>query len=77
MGKGVVFTTTLIARTGFNPQPDHVVASLDKTLYDDHLRLVVLNTQQILWTRILKNKKHSNIGSLKTPKQVRIPPSAK
>ena len=40
MGKGVVFTTTLIKWSGFNPHPGHVVASLDKTLYDDYLYLV-------------------------------------
>ena len=35
-GKNVVFATTLIARSGFNSHPGHaVVASLDKTLYDD------------------------------------------
>ena len=33
-GKGVVFMTTLIALSGFNPHRGYVVASLDKTLYD-------------------------------------------
>ena len=33
--KGVVFTTTLIARFKFNPHPGHVVALLDKAFYDD------------------------------------------
>ena len=33
-GKDVVFTTSLIAWSGFNPRPGHVVASLEKTLYD-------------------------------------------
>ena len=44
---GVVFTTTLIARSGFDPHPGHVVASLDKALYDDYLCLVNSNKQQI------------------------------
>ena len=30
-GKDIVVTTTLIAWSGFNPHPGHVVASLDKT----------------------------------------------
>ena len=55
MGKGVVFTTILIAWSGFNPHPGHVVASLDKTLYDNFLCLVALNKQQIQWIRIRKN----------------------
>ena len=48
MGKGIVFTTTLIEWSGFNPHPGHVVASLmDKTLYNDYLCLVASNKQQI------------------------------
>ena len=47
IGKGVVFTTTLIEWSGFNPHPSHAVASLDKTLYDDYLCLVASNKQQI------------------------------
>ena len=62
MGKGVVLTTTLIEWPMFNPHPGHVVASLDKTLYDDYLCLVASNKQQIQWTRIRK-KKHRNIGN--------------
>ena len=42
-------------RAWFNPHPSHVVASLDKTLYDDYLCLVASNKQQIQWTRIRKN----------------------
>ena len=53
--KGVVFTTTLIEWSGFNPHPGHVVTSLDKTLYDDYLCLVASNKQQIQWTRIRRN----------------------
>ena len=60
---------------GFNPNPDHAVAFLDKTLFDDYLCLVALNKQQIQWTRI--QKIHNNIGSLETLKQVRIPPTTK
>ena len=55
LGKGVVFTTTLIALSGFYPHPSHVVASLDKTLYDDYLCLVASNQQQIQWTEIWRN----------------------
>ena len=59
MGKGVVFTTTLIAWSQFNPHPGHVVSSLDKTLYDDYLCLVASNKKQIQWTRIRTNpQKH-------------------
>ena len=36
---------------GLNPHPGHVVASLDKTLYDDYLCLVDLNKQQIYVVR--------------------------
>ena len=55
IGKGVVFMTTLIERSGFNPHPGHVVASLDKTVYDDYLCLVASNKQQIQWTSIPRN----------------------
>ena len=46
-GKDVIFATTLIALCRFYPGPGHVVASLDKTLYDDYLCLVASNKQQI------------------------------
>ena len=46
-GKGVIFTITLIAWSGFNLHPGHNVVSLDKTVYDDYLCLVVSNNQQI------------------------------
>ena len=36
----------------FNPHPDRIVVSLDKTVYDDYLGLVTSNKQQIQWTRI-------------------------
>ena len=44
-GKEDVLTTTLIARCGFSLRAGHVVASLDKTLYDDYLCLVVSNNR--------------------------------
>ena len=53
--KGVVFTTTLIARSKFNPHPGHVVASLEKAFYDDYLYMVASNKQQIQWAIIRKN----------------------
>ena len=46
-GTGVVFTTTSIAWSEFNPHSGHVVASLDKTFYADYLCLVASNKQQI------------------------------
>ena len=54
-GKGVVFMTILIEWFGFNLHPGHVVASLDKTLYDDYLCLVASNKQLIQWTTIRRN----------------------
>ena len=64
MGKGVVFTTTLIEWSGFNPHLSHVVASLDNTLYDGYLCLVASNKQQIQWTRIRRNpQEHWIIGN--------------
>ena len=53
--KGVVFTTTLIVRSKFNPHPGHVVAFLDKAFYEDYLRMVASNKQQIHWAIIRKN----------------------
>ena len=35
--------------------PHHIVASLDKRLYNDYLRFVASNQQQIQWTRIRRN----------------------
>ena len=40
--KGVVFLATMIARSGLNPHPGHLVVSLHKKLYDDYLCLVAL-----------------------------------
>ena len=53
--KGVVFTTTLIARFKFNPHPGHFAASLDKAFYDDYLCMVASNKLQIQWAIIRKN----------------------
>ena len=62
--KSVVFTTTLIARSTFNPHPGHVVASLDKAFYDDYLCMVASNKQQIRWAIIRKNsQKHWKLQS--------------
>ena len=55
MGKGVVLMTTLIAWSGLNPHPGHVVASLDNTLYNDYLCLMTSNKQQIQLAKIQKN----------------------
>ena len=52
---GVVFTTTLIARSKFNPHPGHIDASLDKVFYDDYVCMVASNKQQIQWAIIRKN----------------------
>ena len=41
--KGVVFTTTLIARSKFNPRPGYVFASLEKAFYDGYFCLVASN----------------------------------
>ena len=46
------------------PHPSHIVASLDKTLYDDYLCLVASNKQQIQWTEIRRNPlEHWIIGN--------------
>ena len=45
--KGVGITTTLIACTRFNQHAGKVVASLDKTLYNDYVCVVASNKQQI------------------------------
>ena len=72
MGKNVVFTTTLIEWSGFNPHPGHAVASLDKTLYDDWW----LRTSTKFSGQEFEEIHRSN-GSSETPKQVRIPPITK
>ena len=43
---------TLILYYGFNPHPGLVVASLNKTIFDDYLCLVALNKQKIQWAKI-------------------------
>ena len=52
--------------SGFNLHPGHVIASLDKTLYDDYLCLVALNKQQTQRTKF--EEIHMNIGSPKASK---------
>ena len=47
-----VFTMTLIAWFGLNPHPGHVIAFLDKTLYDNYLCQMASNKQQTQWKRI-------------------------
>ena len=71
-GKVVVFKTTLIAWSRFNPHPGHVVASLDKTIYDDYLCLIASNISGQEFEEIYRS-----IGSLKTSKQLRISSSTK
>ena len=62
--KASFFKTTLIELSGFNPHPSHVIAFLDKTLYDDYLCLMASNKQQIQWTRIRRNpQEHWIIGN--------------
>ena len=56
MGKVVVLTTTLITKSGFNPHPGYVVASLDETRYGNYLSLVTSIMQQIEWARIRRNR---------------------
>ena len=47
--------TDLIERSRFNPHPGHVVASLDKTLYNNYFFMMASNKQQIQWARISTN----------------------
>ena len=54
---------------GFNPHPGHIVASLDKTLYDGYLCLVALNKPHGK-----KSKVNRKTWKLLTPKRVRIRP---
>ena len=76
MGKGFVFTTTLIECSGFNRYPGHVVVSLDKTLYDIIISAWWLRTGSKFSGQEFKDI-HRNIGSSETPKQVQIPPITK
>ena len=71
-GKGVVFTTILITWSGFNTHHGHVIAFLDKTLYNDCFCLVAsdkFNGQKFA-------KIQRNIESLETPKQERNSPQS-
>ena len=67
---------TLIAWSRFNPHPGHVVASLDKMLYDDYLYSVASNKQQVFSGQDFEEI-YSSFGSQETPKQVRIPLNTK
>ena len=71
-GKGVVFMTTPIVWSGFNPHSGHVVASLDGVLYDDYLCLVASSKQQIYMER--SQMSTGKLGKWSTPKWVRIRP---
>ena len=48
VGKGVVFTTMM----WFNLHPGHVVASLDKALYDDYLRWWLRTSSKFTWEEV-------------------------
>ena len=69
-GKGVCFTTILVAWLGFNSHPGHVVASLNKMVYDD----VELGGFELAANFVDNNWKKFT-RSLETPK--RIPLSTK
>ena len=56
--------TTLIAGSGFNPHPGHVVTFLDKAFYDDHLRLDAQNKQQIMWEEAKREPENLENGQL-------------
>ena len=71
--KGVVFTTTLIARFKFNPHPGHVFSSLEKAFYDDYL----LHGGFEQAANSVGNNSKKFTGTLETPKQVWIRPSTK
>ena len=64
-----------IAHVEFDPHSGHVVASLDKTLYDDYLALVASLKQRFSGEEV--EEIHRNIGSQETPKLVRILSSTK
>ena len=73
---GVVFTMTLIAWSGFNPHPAQVVASLDKTLYNDFIYAWWFRTSIKLSGQESK-KSAGTLGHYKLPKQLQIRPSTK
>ena len=64
--------------TSVQPTP-YVVASLDKTLYDDYLCLVASNKQQMHWKKTQKNplEYFGNAAMQETPEQVQISPNTK
>ena len=63
-GKGVVFTMTPLARSGFNSHPGYVVASLNEALYDDYLCLVASNKQQFTWEEVKRQPENLENGEL-------------
>ena len=69
-GQRRVFTMTLKTLSEFNLHTGHVVASLDKTLYNDYLRLV--RTSNKFRGQVFEETHSRSIGSLDTPKQVGI-----
>ena len=60
----------------FNPQPGYVVASLDRTLYDNFLCFGGFEKVAKFSGQDFKEIQ-TNIALLETPKQVRIWPSTK
>ena len=75
IGKGVIFTTTLIERSGFNPHPGHAFCP-----WISRFTMIIsawwLQTSSKFSGQEFEEI-HRNIGSSETPKQVRIPPSIK
>ena len=67
--KDAVLTTFLIAGSRFNPHPDHKVASLNKTLYDDYICLMASNKHEIY-----AGRSQTSTGIRSTPKRVWICP---
>ena len=65
------FSTNLIAGAGFTVHPGYVVASLDKTLYNDYLCLMASNKKQTCGQELKEIL--GIMGLLKTPKQVQLP----
>ena len=61
--------TTQTAWSEFNRHPGHVITALDKTLYNDYQCLWFKTSNK--FSRQEFEEIYKNIGSLKTPKQVR------
>ena len=71
--KGVVFRTTLIAWAGFNPHRGRVIGPWIRRF------TMIISARQFRTSCKFCGQKfeeiHGKIGSLETPKQVRIPPT--